>query len=495
MNKFLTRSPRTKRTMARIISRSGAFASAPGIGLGIGLGLGLGLGIGLGAPAYAGSDAPTMPDGQRGGLVPIFYDGLPVPLPKPDIALLYTSIPAAVTMPLARPALKDVLPQSTKTLADMIEQQTGLDSAGEASFKLKSGEGVGRLLRRAGYSPKDIAESVDALMAKTSLRALPVGLKFTVAQNGYVFSVQPGFDIYTLRDPESGWIALKAMRPVESFLTYARGVIDNSIYRAAAKSNVPDTALLEYIRVMGFSVDFQREIRPGDAFEMLFERRVDMISGDEISTALRYAGLNLSGDHLGFYRFDHKTTGIGWFDKDGNSAARTLIRTPIAGARLSSSFGMRRHPVNGYNAMHRGVDFSAPKGTPIIAAGSGVVKKSGWLGSYGRYIEIRHNGTYSTAYAHMSRIANGISAGARVQQGQVIGYVGSSGRSTGPHLHYEVLVNKRRVNPLTVSLPTGEKIEPALLKTFAQKVAQMDGELRSSGALRYVSSDLTSHKD
>jgi hypothetical protein len=326
---------------------------------------------------------------------------------------------------------------------------------------------------------------------KTKLRSLPVGLAFTVSENGFVFSTRAGRDIYTMRDPDSGWISLTAIRPVERYMTYANGVIENSIYKAASKANVPDDALLEYIRIMGFSVDFQREIRPGDTFEMLIEREVDMISGDEIGTKLHYAGLRLSGDYLGFYRFDQQTKGVGWFDKDGNSAARTLIRTPIAGARLSSSFGMRRHPVSGFNGMHKGVDFSAAPGTPIIAAGSGVIEKAGWLGSYGRYVKIRHNSTYSTAYAHMSRIAKGITPGTRVQQGEVIGYVGSSGRSTGPHLHYEILVNNRRVNPMTVRLPTGEKIDPVLREPFKQRVALVNGELMDGGSTQQVANNMS----
>ena len=441
----------------------------------------------------ASAATPTLPDAtiDNGGLEPVYHSGLPLPLPRPDIALSYAAIPIKVTPPERRPAIEDILPSSTATLGQMVKQQTGLESGSEAIFSLRSGEGVAKLLRRAGYSAKDIAASINAMATKTSLRSLPIGLKFTVCENGFVFSNRAGRDIYTLRDPDSGWLALTAIRPVESYLTFAHGIIENSIYRAAAASAVPDNALLEYIRIMGFSVDFQREVRPGDAFEMLYERKIDLISGEEIGTQLHYAGLRLSGDQLGFYRFNKDKKGAGWFDKDGNSAARTLIRTPIAGARLSSSFGMRRHPISGYNAMHRGVDFSAPTGTPIIAAGSGTIKKAGWLGSYGRYVQIRHNGTYSTAYAHMSRIAKGITPGARVQQGQVIGYVGSSGRSTGPHLHYEILVNNRKVNPLTVSLPTGEKIDPSLLPVFKRTVGLVNNEVMANGALRYVANDLT----
>ena len=260
--------------------------------------------------------------------------------------------------------------------------------------------------------------------------------------------------------------------------------------RAASANDIPDPALAEYIRVMGFSVDFQREIRRGDAFELLYEQQIDQITGDVIGTELHYAGLMLSGKQLGFYRYDHDGSRVGWYDRDGNSAARTLIRTPISGARLSSSYGMRKHPISGYNKMHKGVDFAAPSGTPIIAAGSGVITKSGWLGAYGRYVSIRHNGTYSTAYAHMSRIARGITPGARVEQGQIIGYVGSSGRSTGPHLHYEILVNNRKVNPLTVSLPTGEKIPPELLAPFKKRVELVEAEVMATGSLHFAGMEL-----
>jgi hypothetical protein len=450
------------------------------------------------ALAFCASQAVATPTGlakhvteSEAALEPIFHDGLPLPLPRPDIALLYGAETVEITLPVKRPILEDVLPRSTRTLGEMIRQQTGLSSESETILKLKPGEGVGKLLRRAGYSQGDIAAAIDAMAKKTKLRSLPVGLAFTVSENGFVFSTRAGRDIYTMRDPDSGWISLTAIRPVERYMTYANGVIENSIYEAASKANVPDDALLEYIRIMGFSVDFQREIRPGDTFEMLIEREVDMISGDELGTKLHYAGLRLSGDYLGFYRFDQQTKGVGWFDKDGNSAARTLIRTPIAGARLSSSFGMRRHPVSGFNGMHKGVDFSAAPGTPIIAAGSGVIEKAGWLGSYGRYVKIRHNSTYSTAYAHMSRIAKGITPGTRVQQGEVIGYVGSSGRSTGPHLHYEILVNNRRVNPMTVRLPTGEKIDPVLREPFKQRVALVNGELMDGGSTQQVANNMS----
>ena len=423
---------------------------------------------------------------------PLHSDGMPLPMPKPDPALMYPAEPVDIEIPLPRPDLATILPRATRTVTEMFLKQTGKLTGDEATYRLKSGEGLATLLRRAGYERADAATAINAVIGRASLRSLPVGLKIRATRDGFAFTARNGRDIFAIRDPEEGWLAFTAIRPVERYLSYAQGVIDDSVYRAASVNDIPDPALAEYIRVMGFSVDFQREIRSGDAFELLYEQQIDQITGDVIDTQLHYAGLMLSGKQLGFYRYDHDGSRVGWYDRKGNSAARTLIRTPISGARLSSSFGMRRHPISGYNSMHRGVDFAAPTGTPIIAAGSGVITEAGWYGSYGRYIRVRHNSTYDTAYAHMSRIARGIRPGARVEQGQVIGYVGSTGRSTGPHLHYEILVNNRKVNPLTVSLPTGEHIPPELLTNFHSKVELVEAEMLATGNLRFAAMELLS---
>jgi len=421
---------------------------------------------------------------------PLHSDGMPLPLPKPDPALMYPAEPVDIDVPLPRPDLATILPRATRTVTEMFLQQTGKLTTDEATYRLKSGEGLATLLRRAGFSRADAAAAIDAVTGRASLRALPVGLEVRAARDGFAFTARNGRDVFAIRDPEEGWLAFSAVRPIERYLAYAQGVIDGSIYRAASANDIPDPALAEYIRVMGFSVDFQREIGNGDAFELLYEQQIDQITGEVIGTDLHYAGLMLSGKQLGYYRYDHDGARVGWYDRKGNSAARTLIRTPISGARLSSSYGMRRHPISGYNAMHRGVDFAAPTGTPIIAAGSGVVTEAGWYGSYGRYIRIRHNSTYDTAYAHMSRIARGVRPGARVEQGQVIGYVGSTGRSTGPHLHYEILVNNRKVNPLTVSLPTGERIPPELVESFDAKVELVEAEVLATGNIRFAAMEL-----
>ena len=431
----------------------------------------------------------TAPVGAA-SLEPIHSDGILLPASKPDLALIYPAESVDMAVPAPRPDLQSILPRATKTVSQMYLQQTGAETGDEATYSLQSGEGLATLLRRAGYDRANAAKAIDAVIGRASLRALPVGLDVRVARDGFAFTARNGRDIYAIRDPEEGWIAFSAIRPIERYLAYAQGVIDDSIYRAAANSDIPEPALAEYVRVMGFSVDFQREIRSGDAFELLYEQQIDQITGDIIATELHYAGLMLSGAQLGFYRYEHDGSRVGWYDRDGNSAARTLIRTPISGARLSSSYGMRRHPISGYNSMHRGVDFAAPTGTPIIAAGSGVVTEAGWYGSYGRYIRIRHNSTYDTAYAHMSKIRRGITPGTRVEQGQVIGYVGSTGRSTGPHLHYEILVNNRKVNPMTVRLPTGEKVPAEYLDSFQDQVELVEREVLATGNFRFAAMEL-----
>ena len=417
---------------------------------------------------------------------PIFQTTTALPKSRPDPALAYPAVPVSITSPLSKPALIDILPKSTKMIGEMIRAQTGLEIGAETELKLRNGEGIGALLRRAGYDQASISKAINAVSGKVSLRHLQIGTKFQVASHGFRFSTKPGRDIYVIRHPDSGWLALTALRPTDRYVNFFQGTVDDSIYRAAMAAGISEEAFTDYIRIMGFSVDFQREIRTGDRFELLYETERDSIDGKVIGGTLLYAGLVLSDEQLAFFRYDSGKGTTGWYDETGNSAARALIRTPISGARLSSSFGHRKHPVSGFNAMHKGVDFAAPRGTPIIAAGSGVIREAGWKGSFGRYIRIRHNSTYDTAYAHMSRIAPNIHPGSRVKQGETIGYVGSTGRSTGAHLHYEVMVNNRQVNPMTVRLPTGERIDDQHLPAFQKTITAIDQEVLSHGTIRFA---------
>ena len=238
-------------------------------------------------------------------------------------------------------------------------------------------------------------------------------------------------------------------------IIYNENVILQSLYKAATDQNIPPNTIIEFARIYGFQVDFQRDIRKGDKFQIMYEVFIDNKNKIIQTGEILFANLKLSGQDNSLYYFDKKNV-QGHYNKNGKSVQKALMKTPINGARLSSSFGMRKHPIDGFNKMHRGTDFAAPKGTPIMASGNGIVKKAGWCGGGGNCVKIKHNSTYETVYAHMSKFARGVKKGVRVKQGQTIGYVGSTGKSTGPHLHYEVIVNGKRVNSQKLKLPSGK---------------------------------------
>ena len=248
---------------------------------------------------------------------------------------------------------------------------------------------------------------------------------------------------------------------VERRLVRSEGKIASSLYLSAVKAGVSPSILMEMIRLYSWDVDFQRSIRPGDRFEVLFEKLYTEEGEFARYGNVLYGNLVLSGTALPLYRFTTKGGLTDYFDAAGKSARKALMRTPIDGARLSSGFGRRRHPILGYTKMHRGLDFAAPRGTPIYAAGNGTVVYRARNGAYGNYVRIRHNSEYSTAYGHMSRFSRKIRRGRRVKQGQIIGYVGPTGRSTGPHLHYEVLNRGRQLNPFRLKLPSGKTLKGA----------------------------------
>ena len=263
-------------------------------------------------------------------------------------------------------------------------------------------------------------------------------------------------------------------KAVETKLSRAEGTIDSSLYVSATKTGVPVPVLMEMIRIFSWDVDFQRGIRSGDKFEIMYER----IFTDKGEFArygnILYANLILRGDPRSLYRHRTRQGTNDYFDDKGRSARKALMRTPINGARLSSGYGRRRHPILGYTKMHRGADFAAPSGTPIYAGGSGTVVYRARKGGYGNYIRIRHNSEYSTAYAHMKSFARKVRRGSRVRQGQVIGYVGSTGRSTGPHLHYEILRRGRQVNPMRIKMPSGKHLKGKELALFTKVRDKLD---------------------
>ncbi len=263
----------------------------------------------------------------------------------------------------------------------------------------------------------------------------------------------------------------------------AEGTIEDSLFLASERAGVPARLIMDMIRVFSWDVDFQRDIREGDKFEILYERfRND--AGEAVKNGeIVLASMTLSGKEIRFYRHVVEDGTIDYFDANGQSVRKALLRTPVDGARLSSRYGRRRDPILGYTKMHRGLDFAAPSGTPIMAAGDGMVESAGRNGAYGLYIRIRHNSTYKTAYAHLKSLARGVRTGTRVTQGQTIGFVGSTGRSTGPHLHYEVLEGGQQTNPLNVKLPTGKKLEGDELAGFETHRDGLESILSATPAL------------
>ena len=278
------------------------------------------------------------------------------------------------------------------------------------------------------------------------------------------------------------YTADEAAKTVNRGMKAAHGIIDSSLYVSAKNAGVPDGILLDLIKIYSWHVDFQRDIQSGDRFEVMFEEYTTD-SGDVVRGKgnIVYAKMILSGKEIPLYRYEDLAGDVGYYDDQGRAAKRPLMKTPIDGARISSGYGMRRHPVLGYSKMHKGVDFAAPSGTPIYAAGDGTITKMGPYSSYGNYVRIRHGGGIDTAYAHLRGFKKGLKSGSRVKQGEVIGYVGTTGRSTGPHLHYEVMVSGRQVSPNSLKMPTGKTLAGKDLAAFKQIVSDTEYSFASLG--------------
>ena len=255
-----------------------------------------------------------------------------------------------------------------------------------------------------------------------------------------------------------------------------KNIIRNNLYSSAMSAGIEPNIIIEFARIFGFEVDFQRDIRKGDWFEIYYEKFKDDNNKVRDTGKIIYASMYVNGEELNLYNFNYKNDEE-YYDIKGKSITKSLMKTPINGARLSSSYGMRKHPILGYNKMHRGTDFAAPSGTPIMASGSGTVTRARWCGGGGNCVKIKHNSTYETIYAHMKAFARGIKEGKKVKQGQIIGYVGSTGLSTGPHLHYEVIVNGKKVNSQKLKLPSGKILKGEERKQFELDRIKIDLKL------------------
>ncbi len=340
----------------------------------------------------------------------------------------------------------------------------------EKTHIVSSGDTLVNILLDAGLSGREAYRVIDALQAVFEPRKLRQGQELTLTFggggegpgsvfHGFRLKLGPDREVQLVNCPNLGLMARNFNLELETRPATATAEIRSSLYQAAVDADMPIEVLMQVIRAYSFDIDFQRDIRPGDAIEVMYEEKYD--ENDQVikTGSVLHASLHTRGNGLPIYRYEASDGEVDFYDADGKSVRKTLMVTPIDGARISSGYGMRRHPIRGYNRMHRGLDFAAPTGTPIMAAGSGVVEYAGRKGSYGHYIRIRHANEYHTVYAHMSRYAGGVRRGARVEQGDIIGYVGATGEATGPHLHYEVLHRGKHVNPATVRTPPGRTLE------------------------------------
>lgn len=364
------------------------------------------------------------------------------------------------------------------------------------SAKLRRGSTLQQALIKAGADYRDAHAAMQAIFDADRLdpKRLQVGLTVEAflgsdTNNGQRIEAlsltpAPGEQVFVRRIGED---FLSASLTPKLTPNYQRvtGTIETSLYQTALSLGARDEHIAGFASAFAFDVDFQREIYPGDTFEMLFPVWEDERGRPVKSGEILYAALNGRRKTKSYYWHTPSDDNVsGWYDSNGESATRFLMKTPINGARLSSSFGKRRHPISGYTRLHKGTDFAAPTGTPIFAAGNGTVERASRYGGYGKYVRIRHANGYKTAYAHLSRYGRGVKKGRRVRQGDIIGYVGSTGASTGPHLHYEVIVNGKHVNAMRLNLPTGRKLANAegMLAEFRGKKTEIDAIRARLGA-------------
>ena len=348
--------------------------------------------------------------------------------------------------------------------------------------KISNGETFDKILNSYSIPVENILEIKKNLTSDYNLNNLKTNLdiKFTIDQSNdkkiisFLFPLSRTKKIQLTRNLDTDLFEKKIIvTNLNKRIVFKEAKILQSLYKTGIDLNIQPNIIIEFARIYGFQVDFQRDIRKNDNFQIMYEIFEDE-KGKIFETGnIIFANLKISGTNNSLYYFDKKGS-EGYYDENGKSVEKALMKTPINGARLSSAFGMRKHPIDGYNKMHRGTDFAAPMGTPIMASGSGIIIRARWCGGGGNCIKIKHNSTYETVYAHMKNFGRGIREGVRVKQGQIIGYVGSTGKSTGPHLHYEVVKNGKKINSQKLKLPSGKILKAEERKIFEVEKIKLD---------------------
>ena len=351
------------------------------------------------------------------------------------------------------------------------------------THKIIKGENLTNFFNSYNIDKKDIAKANSKLKKFIKPNKLKMGiiLDLVIKKNisGTINLIKlnlptsKSINVSLDRDINDKFIAKKKITQLFTKLSFSEGIIEKSLYSSAIKNNVDPNIILEFARLYGFEIDFQRDIRKNDAFQILYETFTDEDGEWYSNGKIIYAYMTVQNRELALYKYETDKLS-GYFDINGKSMEKALMKTPINGARLSSSFGLRKHPILGFNKKHLGTDFAAPPGTPVMASGTGTIVKAQWCGGGGNCIKIKHNSTYSTVYAHLMKFASGIKSKTKVKQGQIIGYVGSTGLSTGPHLHYEVIVNGKKINSQKLNLPSGKILKGEDRKKFEIERIKID---------------------
>jgi len=377
---------------------------------------------------------------------------------------------------------KKDLPITFKSKEELIAE---LDDEIFTDIQVRKGDNFAKVLKKAGIKNSDIDKIIINGKDTYNFSKIYLGDVVKIFSH-YEENLLEKFKlIYRFSNTEELIVSLNDEQnfeyhvneiPLESEKVYVKGTIQTSLYEAMKDAGLSELAITEVIRIYSFDVDFQRDIYENDSFELLFTKKINEEGKTVEIEDPEYLQLTSRGTPLKYYLFTTPDFSE-YFDEKGKGMTKSLMKTPINGARLSSGFGYRKHPILGYNKLHKGVDFAAPSGTPIFAAGNGVVEFAGKNGAYGNYVRIRHDGTFKTAYAHMKSLKKGIYDGVRVKQGDIIGYVGTTGRSTGPHLHYEIIQNGEQMNPAKLKLPSGRKLNEQELKQFNNLIVVMNQEI------------------
>ncbi len=354
----------------------------------------------------------------------------------------------------------------------------------EINYIIKNNDTVEKILKKFKIKEADI-KNISVKLKKKKLTNIYSGRKLSIVfkklndgSNTLINFVYPisNTSSIEIRKRQNDFVVKENILQLYKKKVVIKNFIKTNLYSSAVESGVEPNIIVEFARIFGFEVDFQRDIRKGDWFEIMYEKFEDENNKVRDTGKIIYASMFVNQEEINLYNFKFNKE-EDYYDIKGKSITKSLMKTPINGARLSSSFGMRKHPILGYNKMHRGTDFAAPSGTPIMASGSGTVTRARWCGGGGNCVKIKHNSTYETIYAHMKAFAKGIKEGRKVKQGQIIGYVGSTGLSTGPHLHYEVIVNGKKVNSQKLKLPSGKILKGDERKEFELERIKIDLKL------------------